>query len=118
MGNPAVIGVPLFVVGSIALGLQQVGFVSAAGGGAPLAIIMLATGFGTLLGYFGCWVLANYEIIQLPKDVFYVKTLPVIIYWENFLMVAAASMGICLLATIYPARQAANLAPVEVIRYE
>ncbi len=48
-GNPAVVGVPLFVVGSIALGLQQVGFVSAAGGGAPLAIILAATGLGTLL---------------------------------------------------------------------
>jgi succinate-acetate transporter protein len=49
VGNPAVIGIPLFVVGSIALGLQQVGFVSAAGGGAPLAIILAATGLGTLL---------------------------------------------------------------------
>lgn len=49
VGNPAVIGIPLFVVGSIALGLQQVGFVSAAGGGAPIAIVLAATGLGTLL---------------------------------------------------------------------
>lgn len=79
---------------------------------------VIGTLLGTGLGYLGCWVLATYEIIELPKDVFYVKTLPVKIYWENFLLVATASMGICLLATIYPARQAANLAPVEVIRYE
>ena len=83
-----------------------------------IIIGVIGTLLGTVLGYLGCWVLANYEIIELPKDVFYVKTLPVKIYWENFLMVAAASMGICLLATIYPARQAATLAPVEVIRYE
>lgn len=83
-----------------------------------IIIGVIGTLLGTLLGYFGCWVLATYEIIELPKDVFYVKTLPVKIYLENFLMVATASMGICLLATIYPARQAANLAPVEVIRYE
>ncbi|NOT53444.1 MAG: lipoprotein-releasing ABC transporter permease subunit [Deltaproteobacteria bacterium] len=83
-----------------------------------IIIGVIGTLLGTLLGYVGCWVLATYEIIELPKDVFYVKTLPVKIYVENFLMVATASMGICLLATIYPARQAANLAPVEVIRYE
>jgi len=50
--------------------------------------------------------------------VFYTNTLPVKIYLSNFLMVGVASMIICLLATIYPARQAANLPPVEVLRYE
>jgi lipoprotein-releasing system permease protein len=83
-----------------------------------LIIGVVGTLLGTLLGYGGCWLLDHYHFIELPKDVFYVATLPVKIYPENFVMVAAASIIICLLATIYPARQAARLAPVEVIRYE
>ncbi|MBI3303323.1 MAG: lipoprotein-releasing ABC transporter permease subunit [Deltaproteobacteria bacterium] len=83
-----------------------------------LIIGVVGTLLGTLFGYGGCWLLDRYHFIELPKDVFYVSTLPVKIYPENFLIVGAASVIICLLATIYPARQAASLAPVEVIRYE
>ena len=63
-------------------------------------------------------MLRRYQFVELPKDVFYVTTLPVRVYGENFATVALVSVVICLLATIYPARQAAGLAPVEVIRYE
>lgn len=83
-----------------------------------LIIGVVGTLMGTLLGWVGCWLLDRYEFIELPKDVFYVSTLPVKMYAENFFIVGVASVIICLLATIYPARQAARLAPVEVIRYE
>ena len=83
-----------------------------------LIIGVVGTLMGTLLGWIGCWLLDRYEFIELPKDVFYVSTLPVKMYAENFFIVGVASMIICLLATIYPARQAARLAPVEIIRYE
>ncbi|MFM8411710.1 MAG: lipoprotein-releasing ABC transporter permease subunit [Alphaproteobacteria bacterium] len=77
---------------------------------------------GTLLGIAGglggAWLLQRYDFIDLPKDVFYVSTVPVRIYPWNFAAVAVASILICILATLYPARQAARLAPVEVIRYE
>lgn len=79
---------------------------------------VVGTLLGTFLGYSGCWLLDRYQFIDLPPDVFYTSTLPVKIYLSNFILVGAASIIICLVATIYPARQAANLPPVEVLRYE
>jgi succinate-acetate transporter protein len=48
-GNPAVIGLPSFIVGSIALGLVLVGMVPAAAVGASLPIILAATAIGQLV---------------------------------------------------------------------
>jgi succinate-acetate transporter protein len=45
-GDPAQIGLPSFIVGSVALGLVLVGYVPAAAVGASLPIILAATGFG------------------------------------------------------------------------
>ncbi|MFN8627262.1 MAG: lipoprotein-releasing ABC transporter permease subunit [Candidatus Binatia bacterium] len=83
-----------------------------------MIIGIVGTLIGNVGGYLACWLLKRYQFIELPKDVFYVNTLPVKMYPEYFLMVTAASLLICLVATIYPARQAARLAPVDVIRYE
>ncbi|MEI8357324.1 MAG: lipoprotein-releasing ABC transporter permease subunit [Deltaproteobacteria bacterium] len=79
---------------------------------------VLGTLLGILGGLGGAWLIQRYKFIDLPKDVFYVSTVPVRIYPWNFAAVALASILICILATLYPARQAARLAPVEVIRYE
>ncbi|HEX5404913.1 MAG TPA: GPR1/FUN34/YaaH family transporter [Pseudonocardiaceae bacterium] len=45
-GDPLLVGLPCFIVGSIALGLVLVGYVSATAVGASLPIILAATGFG------------------------------------------------------------------------
>jgi lipoprotein-releasing system permease protein len=73
---------------------------------------------GVLLGYAICLLIERYQFITLPMDVFLISTVPVRIYLGNFVLVAFASFLICLLASIYPARQAARLDPVEIIRYE
>jgi len=48
-GDPSVLGLPSFVVGSLALGLALVGVVPAGAGGAALPIIMAATAAGLFL---------------------------------------------------------------------
>ena len=48
-GNPASVGLPAFVVGSIALGLTLVGYVPATAGAAPIAIIAAATAMGLII---------------------------------------------------------------------
>jgi hypothetical protein len=49
VGDPGMIGVPAFLIGSIALGLVLVGFVPATATGASIPIIMTATGIGQLV---------------------------------------------------------------------
>lgn len=49
VGDPAAIGVPSFLAGSIALGLVLVGFVPATAVGASIPIIMTATGIGQVI---------------------------------------------------------------------
>jgi lipoprotein-releasing system permease protein len=78
----------------------------------------MGTSLGILLGYVICILIQRYQFIELPMDVFLISTVPVRIYFSNFVLVGVASFLICLLASIYPARQAAKLDPVEIIRYE
>ncbi len=78
----------------------------------------VGTGLGVLLGLGICLLIQRYQFIELPKDVFLISEVPVRISALYFAMVGAASLLICLLASVYPARQAAKLEPVEVIRYE
>ncbi len=73
---------------------------------------------GELLGLGGCLLLQRYQFIDLPKDVFIFTELPVDVNPVNFVVVGAMSIAICVLAALSPARRAASLVPVEVIRYE
>jgi uncharacterized protein len=48
-GDPAILGLPIFVVGSIALGLSLVGYVPDAAGGVIVPVIFAATGLGLVI---------------------------------------------------------------------
>ncbi|MCZ6625774.1 MAG: lipoprotein-releasing ABC transporter permease subunit [Deltaproteobacteria bacterium] len=78
---------------------------------------MVGTLLGTLFGYVICLLLKRYQFFEIP-DVFLVSKVPVSMSIAYFALVALASFLICLLASIYPARKAAKLDPVEIIRYE
>lgn len=81
-----------------------------------MAVGLVGTGLGVGLGLVLCLALARYEFVQLPQDVFYVTTLPVVLAWADVAAIAAAAVCICLLATLYPAGVAGRLHPVRTLR--
>ncbi len=73
---------------------------------------------GTLFGYILCWIQRSFNIISLPAEIYFISTLPVEMRPLDFILVASAAMLLTFLATVYPARRAAQLSPVDAIRYE
>ncbi|MBU4419417.1 MAG: lipoprotein-releasing ABC transporter permease subunit [Proteobacteria bacterium] len=82
-----------------------------------IVIGSIGTILGVCLGFILCTVLKYYQFIELPGDVYYITTLPVKLELLDVVMIASAAMAISFLATLYPARQASKLDPVEAIRY-
>jgi lipoprotein-releasing system permease protein len=85
---------------------------------------------GTLLGVAGGVGLAlNVETIVpaierffnvqfLAADVYYISDLPSDLHWSDVWIMSSVSMGLSLLATLYPAWRAARTHPAEALRYE
>lgn len=83
-----------------------------------MVIGAIGTFLGLCLGLLLCTFLKHYDIYELTGDIYYfTTTLPVKVEILWVLGIVSAAMVICFLATLYPARQAAKLDPVEAIRY-
>ena len=78
---------------------------------------VLGTIGGLVTGYVICVILDRISL-NLPGDVYFIKTLPVIVHWEDLVAVGSSAILICFLATIYPSWEASKLLPVEAIRSE
>lgn len=77
---------------------------------------------GTLLGAAGglglVWLLGRYHFITLPGDVYFIDTLPVALDALDVVLIVLLSIVVAFVATVYPARQASKLVPVEAIRHD
>jgi len=78
----------------------------------------VGTGLGFTLGLSLCLLLKKYQFIRLPKGIYSLDYLPVLLNWADLVAIGVGAMLLCFLATIYPARQAARLMPAEALRYE
>jgi lipoprotein-releasing system permease protein len=79
------------------------------------AIGVAGTIGGMLTGLIACYVLDRIRI-DLPGDVYFVKTLPVLVEWNDLALIGGISVVICFLATVYPSWEASRLYPVDAIR--
>ena len=58
------------------------------------------------------------DIILLSKSIYYIEGVPVEIHLLDIIVISVMAVGISVLAAYYPASRAANLKPVDAIRYE
>jgi lipoprotein-releasing system permease protein len=82
-----------------------------------MLIGVIGTTTGVIIGTLLCILQDKYKLVRLPGDVYYITAMPVDLKATDVIMVAAAALVICFLATLYPAHQASRLDPVEAIRY-
>ena len=66
----------------------------------------------------GAWALTKFRLIELYPSVYFIDRLPIDIAISDVLWITLASLSIAMLATLWPARQASRLFPVEAIRHE
>jgi lipoprotein-releasing system permease protein len=70
------------------------------------------TFIGMILGLVACYVIGKFDIIDIPPGVYAGNRIPMHVETWQVLMIAAVSVLICFIVTIFPSRKAAKLDPV------
>ena len=79
---------------------------------------LVGTCVGAVSGFVISRVADRYQLIQIPGDVYPISWVPFRVVPFDFLLVVTIAVVVCLLATIYPSRQASRLDPAEALRYQ
>lgn len=85
-----------------------------------LGIIIGISGIiaGTILGLSGMWILSSFDIISLPADVYGTSRLPLKLSIIDFVSIIVGAFVIVVLSAWYPAKKAAQVDVLNVLRNE
>ena len=76
------------------------------------------TALGLIVGYTLCFLADRYHWLHVDAQIYGLSYIPFESHWIDGLWIAATAIAVSLLATLYPARSATRVAPVEALRYE
>ena len=71
---------------------------------------------GVVLGFVLCVIGNHYKLVSLPPDVYSISNVPLVPRPGEMILAALVAFVLSVLATIYPARAASRLRPVEALR--
>lgn len=81
-----------------------------------LLIGVIGVSLGWAIALTAAYVQNTYKLISLPPDIYFISFLPIDARPLDFGITGAATLAICFLAALYPARKAAGLSVIEVLR--
>jgi lipoprotein-releasing system permease protein len=79
---------------------------------------LLGTAAGAFLGYLVCFLQIAYNIYPLDPTQYKIDSLPLEVRISDFFFIAGMSMLLSFIASLYPAKKAAKVNPVEAIKWE
>ena len=79
----------------------------------PLLVLI-----GLAAGYTLSFLANQYHWLPLNQEVYSVGYVPFSPRWQDGIWIAATAIFVSFIATLYPARNATRIAPVEALRYE
>ncbi|HWR83673.1 MAG TPA: ABC transporter permease [Candidatus Deferrimicrobium sp.] len=82
--------------------------------GLTVAFVGTICGWALALGF--SWLQNRYQIVSLPPDIYFISYLPIETHVIDFLLAGLVTFGVCLVAALYPAQQAARLSVIDVLR--
>jgi lipoprotein-releasing system permease protein len=83
-----------------------------------IVVSITGTAVGLLLGYVLAWVADKWRLIPLNPEVYAIPYVPFHANALDSVWIAAAAFAISIAATIVPARAAAKILPVQILRFE
>jgi len=97
----------IFIIQGIVIGLMGTALGVAGGLGLALNVETIVPAIENM-----------FNVEFLAADVYYISDVPSELHWNDVWIMASVSLGLSLLATLYPAWRAANTLPAEALRYE
>jgi lipoprotein-releasing system permease protein len=133
---PVVIGIIILVAAFNIIGTllmiilektEEIGIMSSMGASAVqirrlfvcvgLAIGVVGSAVGAGLAYVLAVVQLRYEVIKLPAESYYMSSAPILLNPFDFVVVIAIALALCVAMAWIPARVAARVDPVRVVRF-
>jgi len=82
-----------------------------------LHIGVIGTILGNVLAFLLCWLEMRYKFFPLPSGIYFMTHVPIDLSFWNFFLVSSIAIAMSYVASLLPARAAAQLDPIRLLRF-